>query len=124
MAKLTKTQQNKYRPILLNILGQLGVKLERLEDSVLLGDADSGADDGEDASAEGYSRDFQLGLIENEEEILKSTSAALARIDNSIYGACLACKDLIPPRRLEVVPYAPYCIGCQSLSEKGELEID
>lgn len=124
MAKLTKTQQNKYRPILLNILSQLGVKLGRLEDAVLLGDSDSGSDDGEDANAEGYARDFQLGLIENEEEILKSTNQALLRIEDSIYGACLACKDLIPPRRLEVVPYAPYCIGCQSLSEKGELELD
>ena len=124
MAKLTKTQQNKYRPVLLDILRQLGVKLERLEDAVLLGDVDSGADDGEDASAEGYSRDFQLGLIENEEEILKSTNAALLRIENSEFGSCMACKDLIPPRRLEVFPYAPYCIGCQTLSEKGELEIE
>lgn len=124
MPKLTKTQQNKYRPVLLNILRQLGVKLERLEDAVLLGAEDSGGDDGDDASAEGYSRDFQLGLIENEEEILKSTNEALVRIENSEFGACLACKELIPPRRLEVVPYAAYCIGCQSLSEKGELELD
>ncbi|MDA0666198.1 MAG: TraR/DksA family transcriptional regulator [Planctomycetota bacterium] len=124
MPKLSKTQQNKYRPVLLNILRQLGVKLERLEDSVLLGASDSGPDDGEDSSAEGYSRDFQLGLIENEEDILKSTNEALTRIENSEFGACLECEELIPPRRLEVVPYAAYCIGCQSLFEKGELEID
>ncbi|MFK5955872.1 MAG: TraR/DksA family transcriptional regulator [Planctomycetota bacterium] len=123
MPKLTKTQQNKYRPVLLNILRQLGVKLERLEDSVLLGEVSSG-DDGDDASAEGYSRDFQLGLIENEEEILKSTNAALKRIEDSEFGSCLACKAIIPPRRLAVVPYAHYCIECQALSESGQLELD
>lgn len=124
MAKLTKTQQKKYRPILLDILRKLGVKLERLEEAVLLSDHDGGGDDGEDMGAEGYSRDFQLGLIENEDEILKDTRRALERIEDGIFGSCLGCKELIPPRRLEVVPYASYCVGCQELDENGELVLD
>lgn len=124
MSKLTKTQQKKYRPILLDILQKLGVKLERLEEAVLLADVDTSVDDGGESGAEGYSRDFQLGLIENEDEILQSTRLALERIENGIFGTCMGCKELIPARRLEVVPYAPYCVGCQELSENGELELD
>ncbi|MHC4380425.1 MAG: TraR/DksA family transcriptional regulator [Planctomycetota bacterium] len=124
MAKLTKTQQKKYRPVLLEILRKLGVKLERLEEAVLLADVDTSGDDGGESGAEGYSRDFQLGLIENEDEILQATRQALERIQDGIYGSCMGCKELIPPRRLEVVPYAPYCVGCQELSENGELQLD
>ncbi len=124
MAKLTKTQQKKFRPVLLEILRQLDVKLGRLEEAVLLADVEKSGDDGEDAGGEGYSRDFQLGLLENEGEILKSTRLALERIDKGTYGTCLACKELIPERRLEVVPYAEYCVACQELAEKGDLEFD
>ena len=123
MPKLTKTQQKKFRPVLLEILRQLGVKLERLEESVLLAEVDSGGEDGDDSGVEGYSRDFQLGLIENEDEILQATHKALLRIEQGVYATCLGCEELIPPRRLEVVPYASYCIHCQELAEHGELEL-
>ncbi len=122
MAKLTKTQQKKYLPVLTDILKQLGVKLERMEDSVLLGEVDKSGADGDDGGGQNYSRDMQLGLLENEDGILKAVQASITRIQAGTYGSCLACKELIPPRRLEVLPYSSYCVGCQEKSENGELE--
>ena len=123
MAKLSKAQQKKYLPVLNDILRKLGVKLERMEEAVLLGEVDSAAGDMEDPGADGYTRDMQLGLLENEDSILKSVQQALKRIEEGEFGSCIVCKELIPPRRLEVVPYAPFCVGCQEKSENGELEL-
>ena len=122
MAKLTKTQQKKYLPILRDILKHLGVKLERMEDAVLLGEVDSSGADGDDGGGQSYSRDMQLSLLENEDVILKAVHKAIARIEAGTFGSCLACKELIPPRRLEVLPYSMYCVGCQEKSENGDLE--
>ena len=123
MNKLTKTQQKKYLPILQDILKKLGVKLERMEEAVLLGEVDStGGDDG-DGGGQNYSRDMQLGLLENEDVILKHVNKAIARIEAGTFGTCPACEELIPPRRLEVLPYSVYCVSCQEKSENGDLEL-
>lgn len=119
MARLTKAQQKKYQPTLLHILRHLGVKLERMEEAVLQAETDGGADDGEDLGAEGYSRDFQLGLIENEDVMLRSVRAALERIELGTFGNCDGCDELIPPRRLEVVPYTRFCVACKQQAENA-----
>lgn len=121
MAKLPKAKQSKYRTILMDILRQLGAKVERMEESVLLSDDGASLDESEEFGSEGYARDFQLGLIENEDEILQSVQEALDRIDAGTYGTCDACDALIPERRLQVVPYTKFCVKCQSASEEGLL---
>ncbi len=120
MNRLTKAQQKKYQPILLQILTQLGVKLERMEEAVLQAHAETSLDEGDEFGSEGYSRDFQIGLIENEDEILRSVRAALERIELGTFGTCQSCEELIPPRRLEVVPYTRFCITCKQQAENGD----
>ena len=46
---------------------------------------------------------------------LKLIEAALARIDSKEYGVCADCGKAIPSVRLEAVPWAIRCIGCQEL---------
>ncbi len=48
---------------------------------------------------------------------LRRISAALQRIEDGVYGACLECDQPIDPRRLEIDPAASLCIGCASRSE-------
>lgn len=43
---------------------------------------------------------------------LRQISAALARIDNGEYGACVACGEPIPRKRLEVLPFSDRCVSC------------
>lgn len=40
--------------------------------------------------------------------------AALKRIADDEYGWCVTCGEPIAPRRLEVDPAAPRCVGCAS----------
>jgi DnaK suppressor protein len=44
--------------------------------------------------------------------ILGETEAALRRMDDGTYGACLVCGQTIPVERLELVPHAGCCVRC------------
>ena len=124
MTKLTKPQQKHFSPILLAYLKQLGAKLEHLEEAALLIDDDAGPDDGDEFGSEGQSRELQLGLIENENQIVEECYRALERIRDNVFGSCTACKELIPARRLEIRPYSEFCVSCKGKIEKGELDVD
>jgi len=122
VAKLTKTQLKQFQRLLLQYLQHLGGKLENMEEAVLKGD--TGPEDGDDFGAGGAAREFQLGLIENEVEIIEEVQEALTRIKEGDYGLCLHCNEAIPLGRLEVRPYARFCLEHQRDFELGQLDID
>ncbi|GAA2395398.1 TraR/DksA C4-type zinc finger protein [Streptomyces glaucosporus] len=45
--------------------------------------------------------------------VLKEIDLAFARLDNGTYGTCEGCGTAIPVERLEILPYARCCVGCQ-----------
>lgn len=47
---------------------------------------------------------------------------ALERLRDGSYGECLHCGKAIGDKRLEALPWTPYCIDCQEKIEMGELE--
>lgn len=57
-------------------------------------------------------------LLNKELEKVKKINLALGRIFEKSYGVCEICGDLIPEKRLTIVPYAKYCISCKSKEEK------
>lgn len=125
MPKLTKAKLNKYRKVLLDILQELGVKIEHMEDSVLRSETEPSPDEADEFGSDNYHQEFQLGLIENEEEILREVHDALERIQDGAYGNCESCEQEIPARRLDVLPYARYCVTCQrKIEEDGDSDDD
>ena len=42
-------------------------------------------------------------------------------LDDVTYGMCINCGQTIAEKRLTAVPWTPYCVDCQELSEKGML---
>ena len=44
---------------------------------------------------------------------LKQIQEALDRLQLGDFGTCLACDERIPPKRLQAVPWARYCVECQ-----------
>lgn len=48
---------------------------------------------------------------------LADVEAALARVEDGTYGACLDCSAPIPVERLEAMPAAGYCVSCQQSRE-------
>ncbi len=57
-------------------------------------------------------------LTEREQAKLKSIDDALEKIEDETYGACEECGEDIGKKRLKVIPFARYCIRCQSELEK------
>ena len=73
-----------------------------------------------DAATDNYDREFYLGLADEERELLRKIDEALMRIKNKTYGYCLESGAPINRKRLEVVPWAEYCIEIQTEHEKKE----
>lgn len=49
---------------------------------------------------------------------LDQIESALRRISKGIYGICESCRQPIPKKRILAIPFARYCINCQSSNEK------
>lgn len=56
-------------------------------------------------------------LMEQEREKLRLLNDALRRISDGVFGVCEICGDQIPDTRLEIIPYARYCMDCKSKEE-------
>jgi DnaK suppressor protein len=67
-----------------------------------------------DDASEVVTRDVNLALRGNSQDLLAQVEAALLRMDDGTYGVCARCGQPINPDRLEALPYATYCITCQS----------
>ncbi|MCM8784341.1 MAG: TraR/DksA family transcriptional regulator [Candidatus Omnitrophica bacterium] len=71
-----------------------------------------------DVASDTFEREFSLGLAANEQKLLYQIEEALKRIESREYGFCLMCGEKITKQRLKAIPYAQYCIKCQSKKEK------
>jgi DnaK suppressor protein len=67
-----------------------------------------------DDATEVFTRERNLALRGNAEDLLGQIDAAMRRLDEGSYGTCARCGKEIPAERLEARPYAIYCITCQS----------
>ncbi|HEX4130106.1 MAG TPA: TraR/DksA C4-type zinc finger protein [Pirellulales bacterium] len=72
-----------------------------------------------DLGSDNFEQEFTLSLMENEEEVLSRIEAALERIEDTTYGICDECGCKIPKARLNAIPYAPTCVRCAELLERG-----
>ena len=75
---------------------------------------DTAADAG-DASVADESDSEDFTQAELDATILRQVHDALRRIENGTYGQCLIDGGPIDPKRLDAVPWAPYCIRHQKL---------
>ena len=58
--------------------------------------------------------------LDRESRELRNARAALARIQDGSYGACLECEEAIHAKRLAAMPWAMYCIKCQEHRDLNE----
>ncbi|NMB41648.1 MAG: conjugal transfer protein TraR [Firmicutes bacterium] len=74
-----------------------------------------------DMGSELFERSKDLSLHRLRLGTLADIEAALKRIADGSYGRCIACGKQIDKERLEVLPYAKYCLICQGAGEtKGK----
>ena len=63
-------------------------------------------------------REYRLAYLQRTAERYRAISGALKRIEKGEYGICMECEEKIPPRRLEAIPWAVYCVSCQEKIER------
>jgi DnaK suppressor protein len=73
------------------------------------------ADMGSDSSR----HEMELSMLTEEGNVLQLIENALKRIVDGNYGKCQDCGEDIPEARLEVRPYAVYCVKCKTIREKN-----
>lgn len=66
-----------------------------------------------DIGTELFERGKDLALEENQMHLFDLINEALERMEQGTYGYCAECHKEIPKERLEVLPYAKYCIEHQ-----------
>ena len=65
-------------------------------------------------------RQFSILLCNRDREKLELIEEALERIEEGTYGTCEDCGAKIAEGRIKVMPFARYCITCQSRIEREE----
>ena len=78
------------------------------------------AQDVVDKAESSYTKEFLFSLSDSEREQLFLIDDALRRIEKGEYGFCQLCHKEIGKKRLDVVPWAPFCIECQEKEERKE----
>lgn len=78
------------------------------------------AQDVVDKAESSYTKEFLFSLSDSERKQLFLIDDALRRIEKGEYGLCQMCHKEIGKKRLEVVPWAPFCIDCQEKEEQRE----
>jgi len=74
-----------------------------------------------DAAYDSAQDEISSQLAEVESRELASIENALERMQEGSYGQCEVCGGRIPVARLQALPYATMCIGCQrELERSGE----
>ncbi|MBI1788531.1 MAG: TraR/DksA family transcriptional regulator [Acidobacteria bacterium] len=82
---------------------------------------DLGTQDLADQATVCYSKEERFQHGSHNRELLALVQAALRRTEDGDFGLCTSCQAPVEKKRLEVMPWAEYCVGCQQLQEKGLL---
>jgi DnaK suppressor protein len=99
-------------------------RLEKLRDEILkviewreAVSTNGDARDEIDQANELIEKEMGFLMSSNMRANLKEVEEALERIDKNEYGICQQCSKEISPKRLEVLPFARFCVPCQERLE-------
>ena len=93
--------------------------LGRLGDETRSLDFDCSKDVG-DLCTTNVSKEALFQQTDERRRMIRMIDAALARIQQGIFGVCAACGGDINPRRLDALPWTQYCLRCQRGFEEVE----
>jgi DnaK suppressor protein len=115
--KMSKKELNAYGKKLLEKKAEIGHKLSEAYNESKEMETNI-AQDLVDKAETSYTKEFLLSLSDTERKQLQMIDGALGRIEKCNYGVCQMCGAQISKKRLDAVPWAPYCIDCQQKSEE------
>jgi DnaK suppressor protein len=114
---MTKTELNKYKQILETKLTELSQAV-RDRDGIAIEKSPDALDEVQHAAE----RELAIRNLDRESHLLRNVRGALRRIEDGSFGVCLHCEEDINPKRLNAVPWTPFCIQCQELADRNKVE--
>ncbi|MGQ9672921.1 MAG: TraR/DksA family transcriptional regulator [Candidatus Aminicenantales bacterium] len=115
--KLTKKEKQAYRKTLLQEKEKIVKKLSQFYTESKEVEPDI-AQDVVDKAETSYTKEFLLSLSHAEREQLRLIDEALRRLETPDFGVCQLCGQKIGKKRLDALPWTPYCINCQQKKEE------
>ena len=110
---MTKAELNKFKKILEEKQMELREVL-RNRDGIAIEKSPDALDEVQRAGE----RELAIRNLDRETNLLRNVRAALQRLDEGHFGICMHCEDEISPKRLNAVPWTPYCISCQEMADR------
>ncbi len=110
---------DQYRRRLLAEEEELVARIERLMTNARESDGASEIGIGDKSVADEL-KEEQLAEADNYRTMLNQVRDALKRLDNGTFGRCLVDGEPIDEKRLEAMPWTPYCLKHAQLLEKAE----
>ena len=113
---MNKKEKEKYRKKLLEKKKEILEKLSESRQESL--EVETGiAQDLVDKAESSYTKEFLLSLSDADRKQILLIDDALKRIDKDSFGICQSCGKEIIKKRLEALPWTPYCLTCQEKEE-------
>ncbi len=112
-------------PILKEKLLQQQAQLERTMLTAVKEGRESSTDDLQDAAdhaVQSYQKELLFLQGTKGHVQLTQVRSALERIEDGSFGECMHCGNMIGEKRLEALPWTPYCIACQEKIENGQID--
>ena len=75
-----------------------------------------------DQAVESYQKELLFSQGTDRHEQLSLVRMALERLQDGGFGECQHCGNAIGMKRLEALPWTPFCIDCQEKIERGEVD--
>lgn len=75
----------------------------------------------EDQAQMSHDEHIHLSRNQHQYEVLKMIDEAVDRLEAGDFGVCMRCEEQIPVKRLQVLPWAKYCVRCQERVSAREL---
>ena len=118
-----KGKKKKYYELLLALREQISGQMKFLSGEALDGQssglAGSISNHMADYGSDNFLHDMELEMITDEGEVIEMIDEAIQRLNAGDYGKCIECGCTIPDERLEVKPYAKFCVKCKSIHEEN-----
>ncbi len=117
--KLTSQDLENYRALLVRLRREISGDIDDLEHDAFATDGERpSTDNPADVGSDSFAQEFSLELMQRDEATRGEIEDALRRLERGTFGRCEQCEAWIPKSRLNTVPHARKCVGCQREAEQ------
>lgn len=118
---MNKREAKKFQKLLIAERERLTKGIRQIEEDALsqsAGDKSADFSSYAEVGTDNFERETALRLAGSEAEMVQEIDDALQRIEDGKYGVCEGTGEDIPKARLEVYPWARYCVAYQEQLER------